>query len=69
MPRPKLSTTQVKRIKVLLMMKDENGKPLHTHEKISKKYGVKRPCISKIAAGMRDPFAKNGRWGDIEIGN
>lgn len=67
--RPKLSITQVKRIKSLLLMKDENGKPLHTHIKIAKKYGVKRPCISKIAAGMRDPFDVNGRWGDIEIGN
>lgn len=69
MARPKLSLTQVKRIKTLLLMKDENGKSLHTHAKIAKKYGVKRPCITKIAIGMRDPFAKNGRWGDIEIGN
>lgn len=68
MARPKLSLTQVKRIKALLLMKDENGKSLHTHDKIAKKYGVKRPCITKIATGMRDPFAKNGRWGDIEIG-
>jgi hypothetical protein len=68
MARPKLSITQVKRIKVLLSQKDENGKSIYTHEQIAKKYGVKRPCITKIATGMRDPFAKNGRWGDIEIG-
>ena len=68
MARPKLSLTQVKRIKSLLLMKDANGNPLHTHTKIAKKYGVSRPCISKIAIGMRDPFAKNGRWGDIEMG-
>lgn len=68
MARPKLSITQVKRIKALLLEVDENGKKVHTQEKIAKKYGVKRPCISKIYAGMKDPFAKHARWGDIEIG-
>lgn len=61
MPRPKLSITQVKRIKALLLEGN------YTHEQIAKKYGVKRPAISKIHLGMINPLDPNGRWGDIEI--
>ena len=68
MARPKLSITQVKRIKTLLLARDENGKKLYTHDQIGKKYGVKRAAISKISVGMRDPFAPGARWGDIEVG-
>ena len=69
MARPKLTIPQVKRIKELLKAKDNQGKRLYTHTQIAKKYQVSRPCITKIAAGMKDPFDKNARWGDIEIGD
>lgn len=69
MARPKLTIPQVKRIKELLKLKDNKGNPLYTQTQLAKKYGVSRPCITKIATGMRDPLNKNGRWGDIEIGD
>jgi hypothetical protein len=61
MPRPKLSATQVRRIKVLL----ETGE--HTHQQIADKYKVSRTQITKINLGLKNPMDKNGRWGDIEI--
>lgn len=67
MGRQKLSPTQVRRIKILLNTRDENGKKLYTHEQIAKKYKVQRSNISKIWAGMKDPMAPNARWSDIEI--
>lgn len=68
MPRPKLTIGQVRRIKTLLSEVDENGKKKHSQTKIAKKYGVQRSAICKIALGMKNPFHKNARWGDIEIG-
>jgi hypothetical protein len=67
MGRQKLSPTQVRRIKILLISLDENGKKLYTQEQIAKKYKVQRSCVSKIYAGMKDPMCPNARWSDIEI--
>jgi hypothetical protein len=61
MPRPKLSATQVRRIKMLL----ETGE--YSHQQIADKYKVARCSITKINLGMKNPMDKNGRWGDIEI--
>jgi hypothetical protein len=61
MSRPKLSTTQVRRIKMLL----ENGG--YTHQQIADKYKVSRTQITKINLGLKNPMDKNGRWGDIEL--
>jgi hypothetical protein len=61
MPRPKLSATQVRRIKMLL----EGGE--HSHQQIADKYKVARCSITKIHLGMKNPTDKNGRWGDIDI--
>lgn len=61
MPRPILSPTQVRRIKMLL----ESGE--HTHQQIADKYKVARCSITKINIGLKNPMDKNGRWGDIEI--
>lgn len=67
MGRQKLSETQVRRIKGLLLMTNEDGKKTYTHEQIAKKYKVKRAAITKINLGMKNPMNPNGRWGDIEI--
>jgi hypothetical protein len=67
MGRQKLSPTQVRRIKILLDTREENGKKLYTHEQIAKKYKVGRSAISKIWAGMKNPMASNARWSDIEV--
>jgi biotin operon repressor len=61
MARPKLSPTQVRRIKMLL----DTGQ--HTHQQIAEKYKVSRTQITKINLGLKNPMDKNGRWGDIEI--
>ena len=67
MGRQKLSPTQIRRIKTLLLMKDINGNNLYTHADVAKKYKVGRSAITKINLGMKNPMDKNGRWGDIEI--
>ena len=61
MSRPKLSATQVRRIKMLLETGD------YTHKQIADKYSVSRTQITKINLGLKNPMDKNGRWGDIEL--
>jgi hypothetical protein len=61
MSRPKLSATQVRRIKMLLETGD------YTHQQIADKYSVSRTQITKINIGLKNPMDKNGRWGDIEL--
>jgi hypothetical protein len=61
MSRPKLSATQVRRIKMLLETGD------YTHQQIADKYSVSRTQITKINLGLKNPMDKNGRWGDIEL--
>ena len=60
MPQIKLTFTQVRNIKKLLLQGDM------THAQIAKKYGVSRGHITKIGIGMKDPSKDYGKWKTIE---
>lgn len=60
MPKIKLSFTQVRNIKKLLLQGSM------THAQIAKRYGVSRGHITKIGIGMKDPDKDYGKWKDIE---
>lgn len=59
MPQIKLTFTQVRHIKKLLL----EGQL--THAQIAKKYGVSRGHITKIGIGMKDPNKDYGKWKNI----
>jgi Trp operon repressor len=61
MPQIKLSFTQVRNIKKLLLQGSL------THAQIAKRYGVSRGHITKIGIGMKDPSKDYGKWKTLEL--